>query len=545
MPMKKIKELFIKYKEIIMYLIFGVATTGVNWVVYSLLMKAVLVHAPGSDDVKMTVSNVIAWIAAVIFAFITNKLWVFESKSWVPKVAAREFVSFVVSRLATGVIEWFGPLLLFKIGLDQDLFGVKGFVAKIVCSVLVVILNYVFSKLLVFTKKKKSVYGTVSYGEPALILYLRNVLKFLEPDDLRDETEKDIWELKNLDIEIRYNPIYNVETLDFRKISQSDIREECKKAVFMNLKYEAIGTVQGELTIMRRFSEYLRLEYPKVKSCYELDRDILENFLISLSTAEELHSGNSNYVISLRRQLETIGKIYSYENLGHLFINTDTPPETKAEFRVYSDAEMKRLNAEITRMDVQIARCLLIHQMLGTRISDTLTLRTNCLAEENGQYMVEIYQVKTKRYKKPVSQDLARLLQRSIEYTQEKFQDTKYIFVNEKNPDRPIQYMAIKSKVMSMIQEKQLKDDNGNLFGFGTHMFRHYYGVKLTEMHVDDWTIARLLGHKRLNSVKHYRKMSNQRMADETREVRQMMSDIIYSILDGWGEEYEQIRQDD
>ena len=120
--MKKIKELFIKYKEIIMYLIFGVATTGVNWVVYSLLMKAVLVHAPGSDDVKMTVSNVIAWIAAVIFAFITNKLWVFESKSWVPKVAAREFVSFVVSRLATGVIEWFGPLLLFKIGLDQDLF---------------------------------------------------------------------------------------------------------------------------------------------------------------------------------------------------------------------------------------------------------------------------------------------------------------------------------------------------------------------------------------------------------------------------------------
>ena len=86
--MKKIKELFIKYKEIIMYLIFGVATTGVNWVVYSLLMKAVLVHAPGSDDVKMTVSNVIAWIAAVIFAFITNKLWVFESKSWVPKVAA-------------------------------------------------------------------------------------------------------------------------------------------------------------------------------------------------------------------------------------------------------------------------------------------------------------------------------------------------------------------------------------------------------------------------------------------------------------------------
>lgn len=394
-------------------------------------------------------------------------------------------------------------------------------------------------------KEKKSVYGTVSYGEAVTILYFRNVLKFLEPEDLRDEIEKDVWELKNLDIKIRSNPIYNVKTLDFRKIYQPGIREECKKAVYMNLQYEAIGTVQGELTIMRIFSEYLQKEYSKIKSCSEIDREVLEEFLIHLSTKDTSHSANSSYVISLRRQLETIGKIYSYERLEHLFINTDIPPEVNAEFRVYSDDEMKRLNAEITQMDVQIARCLLIHQMLGTRISDTLTLRPDCLTRENGQDMIEIYQVKTKRYKKPISKELAKLLQSSIEYTQEKFGDTEYIFVNEKEPDRPMQYMAIKTKVMSMIQEKQLKDDHGELFGFGTHMFRHYYGVKLTEMHLDDWTIARLLGHKRLNNVQHYRKMSNQRMADETREVRQRMSDIIYMSLAGWGEEYEQIRQDD
>ena len=337
----------------------------------------------------------------------------------------------------------------------------------------------------------------------------------------------------------------HVKTLDFRKIYQPDIREECKKAVYMNLQYEAIGTVQGELTIMRIFSEYLQKEYSKIKSCSEIDREVLEEFLIHLSTKDTSHSANSSYVISLRRQLETIGKIYSYERLEHLFINTDIPPEVNAEFRVYSDDEMKRLNAEITQMDVQIARCLLIHQMLGTRISDTLTLRPDCLTRENGQDMIEIYQVKTKRYKKPISKELAKLLQSSIEYTQEKFGDTEYIFVNEKEPDRPMQYMAIKTKVMSMIQEKQLKDDHGELFGFGTHMFRHYYGVKLTEMHLDDWTIARLLGHKRLNNVQHYRKMSNQRMADETREVRQRMSDIIYMSLARWGEEYEQIRQDD
>ena len=68
--------------------------------------------------------------------------------------------------------------------------------------------------------------------------------------------------------------------------------------------------------------------------------------------------------------------------------------------------------------------------------------------------------------------------------------------------------------------------------------------VKLTELHVDDWTIAKLLGHKGVKSVQYYRKMSNQRLADETREVRNLMSQIILANLDGWGEEYEQIRQD-
>lgn len=74
--------------------------------------------------------------------------------------------------------------------------------------------------------------------------------------------------------------------------------------------------------------------------------------------------------------------------------------------------------------------------------------------------------------------------------------------------ERPLQYNTIQNKVMEMIQKENLRDDNGELFGFGTHMFRHVYGIKLTEMHLDDWTIARLLGHKSTKNVKYYTKMS-------------------------------------
>ena len=141
--MKKIKRLLLKYKEVIMYLIFGVATTLVNWVVYSLLMK--------TSAVNMTISNAIAWFTAVVFAYITNKLFVFESKSWNVAEVWKEVVKFFGARIA----EIGGLPLLYYIGVKQSLFGVEGFVAKILVSVIVVILNYVFSKIFVFNKKDK------------------------------------------------------------------------------------------------------------------------------------------------------------------------------------------------------------------------------------------------------------------------------------------------------------------------------------------------------------------------------------------------------
>ncbi len=131
----------------------------------------------------------------------------------------------------------------------------------------------------------------------------------------------------------------------------------------------------------------------------------------------------------------------------------------------------------------------------------------------------------------------------TIEYTKSRHGNTaEYIFVSEKDINRPLQYTTIKNKVLQMIRDKKLLDDDGKPFGFNSHMFRHYYGVKLTELHLDDWTIAKLLGHKRLSNVKYYRKMSNQLLADETRKARDEMSRIILNNLEGSGDEYEQIR---
>ena len=145
--MKRIQELFIKYKEMIMYLIFGVGTTGVNFIIYTLLESVIGVK-------NLTVANCIAWVGAVAFAYVTNKLWVFESKSWKVDVVWKELGKFLGARLASGVIEIGLFPILLKVGLSHAIFGVEGMVAKVLISVIVIILNYIFSKLVVFKKEK-------------------------------------------------------------------------------------------------------------------------------------------------------------------------------------------------------------------------------------------------------------------------------------------------------------------------------------------------------------------------------------------------------
>ena len=145
--METLKNLYFKHKEIINYLLFGGMTTVVSWGTYSLFVKAI--------GMSVGVGNILSWICAVLFAFVTNKLFVFESKTWQPATALREFVSFIGARLATGVIEWFGVPYFSTPGLPHPLFGVKGLLAKVVVSIVVIILNYIFSKFLVFIKKDK------------------------------------------------------------------------------------------------------------------------------------------------------------------------------------------------------------------------------------------------------------------------------------------------------------------------------------------------------------------------------------------------------
>lgn len=136
--LEKIRGLIEKYWDVLAYLIFGVLTTVVNYVVYLPLYNGAGLSA--------TVSNAIAWVVAVAFAFLTNKPFVFKSHDWSAKTVFPELGKFLGCRIGSGLME---TGILF---VAVDLLHWDGNIMKLVTSVLVIILNYVGSKLLVFKK---------------------------------------------------------------------------------------------------------------------------------------------------------------------------------------------------------------------------------------------------------------------------------------------------------------------------------------------------------------------------------------------------------
>ncbi|MBQ1843330.1 MAG: GtrA family protein [Lachnospiraceae bacterium] len=135
-----IRKLMEKYRDVIPYLVFGILTTIVNIVAYWLCAHPL--------HLGIMVSTVIAWVLSVLFAYVTNRKWVFHSEA-AGVAIIREILSFYGARLATGLLD-----MLFMF-IFADRLGLNDTVIKICSNVVVVILNYIFSKFLIFRHEEK------------------------------------------------------------------------------------------------------------------------------------------------------------------------------------------------------------------------------------------------------------------------------------------------------------------------------------------------------------------------------------------------------
>jgi putative flippase GtrA len=127
-----------KHREIVTYIVFGVLTTAVNYLVFLFSCEML--------NMSATASNIVAWILAVLFAFLTNKPFVFKTKSWSRRVVIPEFVKFVACRIGSGILET-GFLFV-----TVDCINWNGSVLKLIASGFVMVLNYISGRRVAFKK---------------------------------------------------------------------------------------------------------------------------------------------------------------------------------------------------------------------------------------------------------------------------------------------------------------------------------------------------------------------------------------------------------
>lgn len=374
------------------------------------------------------------------------------------------------------------------------------------------------------TEHRRNVEQQSSAQISFLKMYYEYVVKCKTADI--PENEKDVWDMRKLDIVPRSNPIRGRYRLDFREIRQKEFKEIIKKILYSHCQTKAMGSIKGELRGFRRFASFMYDRFPEVKHFTEISRDMIEDYLVYIKTDTGLTSVSYTTELSvLDNLLDEIGRELEIENICNLFLSSDCRAYDNALPEAYSDAEIRRFNCALTKLKPQLGRCLIIHQMLGTRIEDTLTLRRDCLSEKSGHYFITIIQQKTRKYKRPVSDQLAELIRKAIEVSEKEHPDSEYIFLQDNG--KLYTDSMLKYHVNIMIYENDIRDDNGNYFEFRTHRFRHTFGVKLTEMKLDDDSIARLLGHKDTRTIPHYRRLRNEALAEDTKAVRDEMNELL------------------
>ena len=139
-----LKNIYLKYKELINYIIFGTLTAVVNLVIKYLLLFTIL---DASNGFELQSAIIVSWIAAVIFAYVTNRKFVFESRN---KNLIKEFIGFVSGRLITLLIEMF--IMWFFVTFLKLNSNTEVILFTLIAQAFVIIGNYVFSKLIVFKK---------------------------------------------------------------------------------------------------------------------------------------------------------------------------------------------------------------------------------------------------------------------------------------------------------------------------------------------------------------------------------------------------------
>lgn len=354
--------------------------------------------------------------------------------------------------------------------------------------------------------------------------HLRTVYKaFLQLTDERQEWEKDKWDVRILHDKygIDYNKTTSNYYLDFSKIDKK-VREQVKKYFKQRLLSKnkfSWGLAQQYSSTLAKFFSFVFSVEPAWKDIRALNRTHTEDFIEYLHeyAKNEIKNRNSNPLAYVNSSLSILNKFiddiqrYEYdiapETQSRLLIFPEDRPTLRKksieQIDYIPDYVLEQLFNHINDLHIEVIPVVWIAFKTGLRISDVLELTSDCLVQINGKYWVEtdIEKVFIKGHRIPVDKQVANILavliQQSKEHSNQDNNPEGYIFIRYRGIRKgmPFQQNFVRRQLNLLAMKKNIVDENGNLFYFKTHQFRHTYGVKMLNGGADILTVQELLAH--------------------------------------------------
>ncbi|PHG05149.1 tyrosine-type recombinase/integrase [Bacillus toyonensis] len=375
-----------------------------------------------------------------------------------------------------------------------------------------------------------------SYIKTPVASFLRTIYTILSQyTDKQDEWEKDRWDVRIL--HEKYNINYYKSRpnyyLDFSQID-GKVKEQVKKYVKQRLLSKnnfSFGRATSYQNYLQKFFTFIFSVEPTWKNLKPLKRTHIENYIKHLHkyAKNNLKQRNSHPELYINTALSTLQKFLEDIQRYEYDIAPETPvrllifPEDKPKLRKKSidqidyipDYVLEQLFTHLNDLHSDVIPVIWIAFKTGLRISDVLGLTSDCLVKLNGNYSIETDIEKTyvKGHRIPIDDELANILAVLIENSKKlSNQDNNpegYIFVRYRGTrkGKPFTQGFIRNYLNQLAQQKNIKEENGNLFHFKTHQFRHTYGVKMLNGGADILTVQELLAHSSPEMTLRYAKL--------------------------------------
>jgi integrase len=380
------------------------------------------------------------------------------------------------------------------------------------------------------------VYGEYT-NKTGIANFLRVIYSYLfHLTDNREEWEKDRWDVRILHQKYGIDYIKSITTyyIDFTKIEHIHVREQVKKYMKQRLLSKnnfTWGTALRYMFFLPPFIKFIFSLEPTWNDFKHLKRSHMEQYIQWLheyakNYLKQKNANPEHYIsrslIIIQKFLEDIQR-YEYDiapetHVSLLIFPEDKPKQKKKsidQIDYIPDYVLEKLFAHINDLHKDVQPVIWVAFKTGLRISDVLGLTQDCLVKLNGKYYIETDIEKTyvKGHRIPIDDELASILavliDKSIENSNDDNNPEKYIFVryHGSRKGKPFSQAWVREQLNKLARAKNITDENGNLFHFKPHQFRHTYAVKMLNSGADILTVQELLAHASPEMTLRYAKL--------------------------------------